>query len=307
MKTLPRILLCSFSLAITTLPSIAQQFTTPSFYYTGLHGAEPAQVVAADFNGDGNLDLAVANTQQGGVAIFLGNSDGTFNAAKHMLLSSPIALAVADVNGDGIPDLLIQRWGASGYLLVYLGKGDGTFTAKAKYQVGGYPVAVAVGDLNGDGIIDAVVASSNSDQKLPGYITVFRGKGDGTFLRDGHYSAGRSPWGIAIADLNGDGHPDIVVSSDNAYGVNNLNTLFVLLNNGDGTFTNGAVYQTGTESLNVSIADLNHDGKADLVVASAFNQGIQVLLGNGDGTFASPVFYSTSPTGAAPDSTAIAD
>jgi hypothetical protein len=178
---------------------------------------------------------------------------------------------------------------------------------KVRYPVLAYPVALAVADLNGDGKLDIVVANSNQDQKNEGYITILFGNGDGTFTRRAHYSAGRTPYGVAVGDFNGDGHPDIVVANDNSSNVSDVNTLYVLLNNGDGTFRQAGMYQTGVESVNVSIADLNGDHKPDLVVSSAFNQDVAVLLGNGDGTFTAPVFYSTSALGAAPSAAVVAD
>src|SRR5579863_708606 len=292
---------------LAALPSAAQQFNPPSYYKVGPSGAEPAQIVTGDFNRDGNLDLAIADTQRGGVNVLLGNGDGTFQPPIRLNVSSPYALAVGDVNGDGIPDLLVQQLGAAGDLYVYLGNGDGTFHVKVRYPVLAYPVAIAVADLNGDGKLDIVVTNSNQEQKNEGYITILFGNGDGTFTRRAHYSAGRTPYGVAVGDLNGDGHPDIVVANDNAFNDADLNTLFVLLNNGDGTFRQGGIYQTGVESVNVSIADLNGDHKPDLVVASAFNQSIAVLLGSGEGTFSAPVFYSTSALGAAPSAAVDAD
>jgi hypothetical protein len=211
------------------------------------------------------------------------------------------------VNGDGIPDLLAQQRGATGDLVVYLGNGDGTFHVRARYSVPAYPMAITVADLNGDGKLDVVVANSNAAQKTDGYITIFSGNGDGTFVRTAHYATGTTPWGVAVGDLDGDGHPDIVVASNNAYNAANPNTLHVLLNNGDGTFGLAGIYHTGTESLNVAVADLNGDHKPELVVTSAFNQSVAVLMGNGDGTFTDPVFYSTSTLGAAPTTTVIAD
>jgi hypothetical protein len=133
-----------------------------------------------------------------------------------MNIPFPNALAVADVNGDGIPDLLVQQWGGVGDLYVCLGNGDGTFHVKVRYPVLAYPIALTVADLNGDGKPDIVVANSNQDQKNEGYITILFGNGDGTFTRRAHYSGGRTPWGVAIDDLNGDGYPDIVVANDNA-------------------------------------------------------------------------------------------
>jgi hypothetical protein len=308
MRCILRAALFTLIFALAIIPASAQQFNSPSYSLVGPRGAEPAQIVTGDFNHDGNLDLAVANTLQGGVAILLGNGDGSFQTAKHLQVGSPIGLAVADLNADGNLDLVVVGYPQTAPLTVYLGNGDGTFTIKARYGLNDAPIALTVADFNGDGKLDVAVAQSNEfAQKKTGYISVFFGNGDGSLTHSANYNAGASPWGIAAGDLNGDGHPDIVVSSDNSSHVNNLNTLFVLLNNGDGTFTNSGVYQTGTESLNVSIADLNHDGKLDLVVASAFNQAVVVLLGNGDGTFSSPVFYSTSALGEAAYDIAVAD
>jgi hypothetical protein len=119
-------------------------------------------------------------------------------------------------------------------------------------------------------------------------------------------NAGDHPFSVAAADLNGDGFVDLAVADDNATSTSQ-NTLFVLLNNGDGTFAPTAFYQVGLQALNVAVADLNHDSKPDLVVASALNQAVGVLLGSGDGTFSGPTFYSTATLGNAPRAVAIAD
>jgi hypothetical protein len=285
----------------------AQQFNPPAYYNTGSRTNEPSAVVTADFNGDGKLDLAVADSTGNVVSVLLGNGDGTFQTAKTFAVISPYALAVADMNGDGIEDLLVQAAGGGDDLSIYLGNGDGTFRLKAKYPVNGYPIAVAAADLNGDGNTDVIVASSNGGLRSAGFVATYFGNGDGTVIAGGHYSAGPSPWAVAAADLNGDGHVDIVVGSDNSANFNNPNTLYVLLNKGNGTFSNDGTYQTGAESIGVTIADLNHDGKPDIVVSSAFNQAIAVLLGNGDGTFQNKVYYSTKDFGAAPQASVVAD
>jgi hypothetical protein len=288
--------------------STAQQFKAAAYYSVGPLGAEPSQIVTGDFNRDGNLDLAVADTLKGGVAILLGNGDGTFQTATHLPLNSPNALGVADVNGDGIPDLIVLGYTQSSPLTVFLGNGDGTFTLKSRLLVAGSPVALTIADLNGDGKLDVAVANSNEfAQGRRGYISIFFGHGDGTFTLGEHYNAGNSPWSIAAADLNGDGHTDLVVSSNNYASEHDTQTLFVLLNNGDGTFTNGAIYNAGVEALAVSIADFNHDGKQDLAVSSGFNQELVILLGNGDGTFSSPVNYSTTAFGFGPYGNVVAD
>jgi len=289
--------------------SAAQQFNPASYYSVGALGALPSQIVTGDFNRDGNLDLAVADTLKGGVAILLGNGDGTFQTARHLQVNAPNAIGVADVNGDGIPDLIALGYAQSSPLSVFLGNGDGTFTVKSRFLVAGSPIALTIADFNGDGKLDVAVANSNefANPKKSGYISVFFGHGDGTFALAGHYNAGKSPWSLAAADLNGDGRPDLVVASDNFASQYDTHTLFILLNNGDGTFTNGANYNAGVEADAVSIADFNHDGKQDLAVSTGFNQELDILLGNGDGTFSGPVSYSTIAFGTGPYGNAVAD
>lgn len=297
-----------FCLAVLAIsPAFGQQFDAPVYYSIGKTN-EPAQIVTADFNGDGKLDLAIADPNGNEVSVLLGNGDGTFQAAKQYPVNAPYSLAVGDMNGDGIVDLVVlQQEASSGYLSVYLGTGTGSFRLKSKYLINNFPSAVAVGDLNGDGKPDVVVASSNTEQETPGYIATYFGNGDGTLTHGGKYLAGQAPVAIAIADLNGDGRPDLVVTDDNAYDVSSVYTMHVLLNSGSGKFTYNGAYKTGTESVGVSVADLNHDGVPDVVVSSAFNQAIAVLLGKGDGTFSTPVFYSIGSLGAAPYQAVVAD
>ena len=141
-----------------------------------------------------------------------------------------------------------------------------------------------------------------------GCVFVRFGNGDGTFGPSVRYGLAGHPWGLAAADLNGDGHPDLVVSEDNNFGPFPKHSLIVLVNNGDGTFHEGGKYLPGMEeTLDTAVADLNNDGKPDLIVAEAFGQRVAVLLGNGDGTFRNPTFYSTSSLGQAPTGVAVAD
>src|SRR5262249_42623588 len=129
-------------------------------------------VAVADFNGDGKPDLAVVNeaySGQGRVSVLLGNGDGTFRTQKNFDVGNrPGAVAAADLNGDGIPDLLVANYGTIGNLdgnsvSVLLGDGDGTFQPQRGVTVGAYPKAIAVVDLNGDGKPDLVAVNTGAN------------------------------------------------------------------------------------------------------------------------------------------------
>ena len=252
-------------------------FLAEGSYLVG--GWEANAVAVGDFNGDGNLDLAV--TTGNSVSVLLGNSDGTFQAAVGYGAGQyAYSVAVGDFNGDGKLDLAVTD--AENYrVYVLLGNGDGTFQAAVGYGTGQYPYAVAVGDFNGDGKPDLAVANGGN-----GNVSVLLGNGDGTFQTAVSYGAGSYPYGVAVGDFNGDGKLDLAVA-DGGGGVS------VLLGNGNGTFQTAVGYGTGyAGATSVAVGDFNGDGKPDLAVASGFGgSGVYVLLGNGDGTFQGAVNY----------------
>jgi hypothetical protein len=273
-------------------------FQAAVVYNSGDAGAE--SVAVADVNGDGKPDLLVANSNdlvEGTVGVLLGSGDGTFQAA--VIYNSgglgAFSVAVADVNGDGKPDLLVANM-VQNTVGVLLGNGDGTFQTAVSYGSGGaYPASVAVADVNGDGKPDLVVANlcASGDNlcgnQTNGVVGVLLGNGDGTFQTVVAYGLGETnAQSIAVADVNGDAKPDLVVAiEDNgtAAGVG------VLLGNGDGTFQGAVTYGSGGDAYRVAVADVNGDGKPDLVVANVDQSTVGVSLGNGDGTFQSAVTY----------------
>jgi hypothetical protein len=184
-------------------------------------GAAAFDVVVGDFNGDGRSDLAVADEAglggTPGVAILLGNGDGTFQAPTIYATDGfPPALAVGDFNGDGILDLVAAD-GNSGHLAVLLGNGDGTFQPARFLAAGDRPYSVAVADFNQDGIDDIVAVTSNPP--LSSTLTVLLSNGDGTFRNGFSYSAGVTFYGLAVGDFNADGFPDLVTANPSANGV----------------------------------------------------------------------------------------
>jgi hypothetical protein len=276
-------------------------------------------VAVGDFNGDGKPDLAVTNLcasssdcTNGSVGVLLGNGDGTFQAAASYGSGGYFAfsVAVADVNGDGKPDLVLANncssmgTGCSGSVSVLLGNGDGTFqSAKSYGSAGDYGAnSVFAADVNGDGKPDLIVANQCAPSGYCGNggVGVLLGNGDGTFRSAVSYGCGGAyaALSVAVADVNGDGRPDILVA--NQYAVNDQATgsVGVLLGNGDGTFQTAVSYGSGDSATSfVTVGDVNADGKPDLVVANwggSSGGSVGVLLGNGDGTFQTAATFATT-------------
>ena len=220
----------------------------------------------------------------------MGNGDGSFQPAVgyDVGTSSSTAVAIADVNGDTKPDLVIANQG--GKVSILLNNGDGTFAPAALYDARISAYSMAVAELNHDGKLDVVVSGSAIYNNFGHTLGTLLGNGDGTFQQALTYDAGAPSGGwansVAVGDLNGDGNPDLVTANypDSMTGV--------LMGSGDGSFQTVVLYSSaGQFAWSEAIADVNGDGKQDLIVAN-FNGPLSVLLGNGDGTFQPAIPYS---------------
>jgi len=259
-------------------------------------------VVIGDFNNDGKLDFAVGyqtSSDSGTIAVFLGRGDGTFQTPLNVTVPPGVmALAAGDFNGDGKLDLAVLTSSALGLVtgnvtqdavLILPGKGDGTFTSPVSYSSGPVASSIVVADFNRDGKLDIAVVNQGSEAG-PSNIQLLIGKGDGTFS-PGTSIAVPNLLGIAVGDFNGEGTPDLAVST--------TSELVIFLGRGDATFARSAVYPVPQGA--VLVADLNGDSRLDLIGNGYY------LLGNGDGTFQPPVplfgassgFYAVNPAVAA--------
>jgi hypothetical protein len=297
-------------------------------------GSTPQAMVSADFNGDGKLDLAIANQSLGAgpkVSVLLGNGDGTFRPLVGYKAENPLSIAVGDMNGDGVLDIVVGNNGGAS-IQVLPGKGDGTFLPAIKSTSFQGITSLQLGDFNRDGRLDVIygleiqlgngdgtlqaamavgsanccaggaVADLNGDGKLDlvtagsnaGYASVWLGNGDGTFGATASYLAQPGTNAVAVADFNGDGRPDIVVTNESS------NSVTVFLANSNGSYQGTAVYGSLSGAIAATFADFDRDGLTDMAVAvpdySFTSDSMELTYrGNGDGTFQPAVSYYVGP------------
>lgn len=260
-------------------------FGEPALYETG---DDPIDVLSADLNGDGNLDLVSSNNGGDSISVFFGDGRGRFS--EHMEIpvgQDSVAVAVGDLDGKNGNDLVVS-YGADALIGVLLNEGGGQLSGPVMLDNGGGVAAVkpVVADFNGDGRADLATL------KQPGFnrasVTVLLGMGDGSFSTPREFALTAPDLDLITAidfeagDLNGDGQVDLAASLVNGFAV--------LLGNGDGTFS--LRVESRQTALDFHLADVNGDAKLDLLVQTS---GPALRLGNGDGTFQPPtLIWATS-------------
>ncbi len=246
-------------------------------------GGSPKSVAIFDFNGDGNQDIATANSGSSSVSIRLGDGLGGFSGTTDVAVgSNPRSVAIGDFNGDGKQDIAsansnasgsVSIWEASGNVSIRLGDGLGGFSGTTEVTVESNPRSLAIGDFNNDGKQDFAVAIATR-----GMVSICLGDGLGGF------SGARQTYGtatysisIAIGDFNTDGIQDFVALVSNR--------AMIYLGHGDGGFSNTSIIPIGDEGLSVTIGDFNNDGKQDFATANYTSGSVSIRLGDGLGGF----------------------
>ncbi|HEY0098816.1 MAG TPA: FG-GAP-like repeat-containing protein [Pyrinomonadaceae bacterium] len=249
-------------------------------------------IVLVDMNGDGKLDLVGTRTSTTNVAVSRGTGTGCFEAATIYNVSpapaaahSPYAVAVADFNGDAMLDVATANGGSNNVSLL-LGDGAGGLSASNVYGGGRFPRSLAAADFDGDGKADLATAFSEG-----GNLSVMFGSATSGF----RFATGRGTVAALVADFNNDGKSDLAVTS----GAFNSSGVIIMLGDGTGNFAGGKKFPAGNTSVSLSVADFNHDGKADVVVAGrgpfpAEVSGVFVLLGDGAGNLGAPAMFGVN-------------
>lgn len=283
--------------------------TLPTPYPGGRSFAAPHQlingygnmadgIVAADFNKDGKLDIAVSYLEDNVVRVLLNNGTGAsnFNAASvYAVGKQPYWIAAGDLNGDGYPDLVTSNTtdGTVSVLMNNGKAGNGTFAPAVTYPVGRLPYLVAIGDVNGDGYPDLAVANYGANT-----VSILLGSKTGTFTAGTTLNTCTNPYGVAIADFQHNGFPDVAVT---CYATSQVE---VFPNTQNDTFGTPNIYTTDAHPTSIVTGDFNRDGKLDIVTGNSTANDISFFAGNGNGTFNAGVI---SPSLNFPDSMAAGD
>jgi uncharacterized repeat protein (TIGR01451 family) len=253
-------------------------FTSTTLFSCGGVSNGPSAVAIADFNGDGNNDVVVANGKSNTIGVMFGDGKGGLGAVHTYATGGNYAynLAIGDFNGDGKPDIAVVNCNDC-TLSVLLNNGSGGFSGGVIYTYSAGMYSVAVGDFNGDGKSDLAVG-------LITYVGILLGNGNGGFGSASTYtvrSSSNAAFGhvssIVATDLNNDGKSDLVVGGSSTC---------VLMNNGNATFTAATTFSAGAGGSVLATADFNADGRMDVVAVSTQDNSVGILLGIGDGSFA---------------------
>ncbi len=250
------------------------------------NGLAPFAVIARDLSGDGNPDVATVNSASNTAAVLLGDGAGMLGGIKtYNVDAQPHGITAADISGDGKIDLAVSN-GMGNDVTVLTGDGKGMFAVKGNYPAGNINFGrLATGDFNEDGKLDVVVGNYNDNT-----LGFLKGGAGGALGMQNAVAGGMGPVGVAVDDLDGDNHLD-VVSANNAP----MSTqVTVMTGDGKGNFVVANLTVAALPYM-PALVDLNHDSKLDIVVShNGAMGGVSSLLGKGDGTFQAPTYLATA-------------
>jgi hypothetical protein len=270
--------------------------------------AEYFEPIHADFNGDGLEDIVYADPT-GSVWVALSKGDGTFTtpvSANFPATACPVNYgAAADLNGDGKPDLVIPYGGDASCgstqrrtfgLLRGARKRRRHLSAPVFTATGTELYKLALGDINGDGKVDLILVDDPFDTGSGFQVSYATGNGDGTFNTPNVLVQNELVSDVSIADINNDGKPDLVLSSQEVAGTSfSTGGILLITGNGDGTFNTPSQIALGNFFFGMQVRDMNNDGNADIVATlyepssyPLYYDGMVTLLGYGNGQFADP-------------------
>ena len=276
-------------------------FSAKTDYSTGASSG-PHAITTGLINADGFTDIITANRFNSKISVLLGVGDGTFSTQTSFNTgNTPQSITTGDINGDSKLDLVTANNFSNndipGNVSVFLGNGNNSFITKPVVATQNGPVSVILGNFNAGNNIDIATANYGSNS-----VSIFLGNGNGTFIAATNFATGSGPKSVAMGDVNGDGFLDLATANFSA--VSASDRLSLLLGNGDGSFKAPTYLTSGTKPFSLIMADINGDGKKDLISANYNSANVSILLGNGNGTFQSA---TSASTGTRPVSVAAAD
>jgi len=240
--------------------------------------AEPRALVVKDLNGDGLSDMAIVCAGSDQVGIYLGQQEGGFQQAHlYPVHKIPVSIDGADVDGNGTIDLAVAL--RNDKIKILLGRGNGEFSDGPLYEYGDTPTSLVLKDLNADGRPDLLVTNGG---RMSNAVSVWIGRGDGTFSRPTDYRTGKRPLGVSVADFNNDKLDDLFVINGE------MDTFTIFLGKGDGSFQPGK--ESGADAgPNYGVArDFDGDHVLDVAIVNIQSNDLSILYGRGDGTFRYP-------------------
>ena len=264
----------SYSWSFTVKTNVSSWFYQLSSTIDMGNSSSPHSVIATDLDGNGTMDLAIANYGVGSVAILKNDGSGTLTQSSSATVgSNPNTVITADFDADGDMDLAVTNNG-SGTISILKNNGNGKFSQISTVTVGSRPIAMIAVDVDGDGAMDIAVVNNFSHT-----VSILKNDGTGTFTLSSTVPVGIYPSSVTAADVDNDGKMDLIVTNSQS------NSVSILLNAGNGTFTQSSTVNVGSIPWNVTAADLNGDGNIDLAVTNNSAGTVSILKNNGSGMF----------------------